>query len=86
MKKTYLKELAKLREFKEHECYFSAVTQNGHSYNIFNDPAHGYLIVRPDDINYHIACGCKSNFSFELSDKTIALEEDCDASDFLNKI
>lgn len=58
------------------------------AYEVVDDGAHGYLMVLAKDKNYEVAKSCESNSSkhYRLSNGTIMLEEDCDATKFLTLI
>jgi hypothetical protein len=50
-----------------------------------NDPAHGYLIVRPNHPLYNRALAMLTQYDYQLNDGTILLEEDVQAPLFLEK-
>lgn len=62
--------------------------ENYKDYTFIDDGAHAYCIVRPNDKNYGIAKACASSCStrYTLPDGTLLLEEDCDATEFLNQL
>lgn len=57
-------------------------------YTKVDDPSHGYLIVPPFDKNYRIAQKFNGECSraYQMADGTILLEEDCDATGFLEAV
>lgn len=60
--------------------------ENFKGYTFINTAGHGYLCLGSDDNGYSdaIEIARKSNYSYILDGGLVFLEEDCDASEFLN--
>mgnify|MGYP001589676168 CR=1 FL=1 len=57
-------------------------------YDCIDDGAHGYLIIPVSDKNYELAKRYESQYSkrYRMNNGAILLEEDCDATQFLQAI
>lgn len=79
-----VKLLAEYRGEDARECFTEKVGKDDHLF--IGTPSHGYLCLGSDDNGYSEALEIarKSNFSYILDGGLVFLEEDCDASEFLN--
>lgn len=76
---TYEQELQDLKSWDEVQF-----TEQVKGYNFITTAGHGYLVVPKNDPKYRIASNiCKYGFKGR---KAVYLEEDCEASEFLQKV
>lgn len=70
----------------QHEVSVAPRYKNAGSYYKLSDPGHGYLVVTPEHAAYALAkdiASSKKSYSYMLSTGVALLEEDCDATSFL---
>lgn len=79
-----VKLIAELRGEDPSECFTERVGVDEHLF--ISTPSHGFLCLGSDDNGYSeaIAIARKSIYSHILDGGLVFLEEDCDASEFLN--
>jgi hypothetical protein len=79
-----VKLIAEYRGENPSECFTERVGDD--NFLFISTPSHGYLCLGSDDNGYSeaIEIARKSNYSYVLDGGLVFLEEDCDASEFLN--
>lgn len=84
MSKHAVKLIAEYRGEDPNECFTERVGEDQHLF--ISTPSHGFLCLGSDSNGYSeaIEIARRSNFSHILDGGLVYLEEDCDASEFLN--
>jgi hypothetical protein len=79
-----VKLIAEYRGENPSECFTERVGDD--NFLFISTPSHGYLCLGSDDNGYSeaIEIARKSNYSYIMDGGLVFLEEDCDASEFLN--